>query len=83
MNEVFIIAKVISNVEFNFILNSKNISLSQFEVITITNKQRINIVAYNELADYVYQNIKQGNTVFINGYISSNKLVVKLLDIIY
>ena len=43
MNEVFIIGKIITEVKFNFILKSKHISVSRFKIMTVYDKQEINI----------------------------------------
>lgn len=80
MNEVFIIGKIITEVKFDFILNSKHISVSRFKIMTIYDKQEINITAYDEMADYVYVNIKQGNFVMINGYLKNNEVVLKNIE---
>lgn len=80
MNEVFIIGKIITEVKFDFILNSKHISVSRFKIMTIYDKQEINITAYDEMADYVYVNIKQGNFVMINGYLRNNEVVLKSIN---
>ena len=80
MNEVFIIGKIITEAKFDFILNSKHISVSRFKIMTIYDKQEINITAYDEMADYVYVNIKQGNFVMINGYLKNNEVVLKDIE---
>ena len=80
MNEVFIIGKIITEVKFDFILNSKHISVSRFKIMSIYDKQEINITAYDEMADYVYVNIKQGNFVMINGYLKNNEVVLKNIE---
>ena len=80
MNEVFIIGKIITEVKFDFILNSKHISVSRFKIMTIYDKQEINITAYDEMADYVYVNIKQGNFVMINGYLKNDGVVLKDIE---
>lgn len=74
MNEVFIIGKIITEVKFDFILNSKHISVSRFKIMTIYDKQEINITAY------VYVNIKQGNFVMINGYLKNDGVVLKDIE---
>ena len=76
MNEVFLAGKIISNVEFKFIINSKNISIAMFNIET-DDKQVIKIKAYNELADYCYSRLEKSNRVFIYGKISKNKIIVK------
>ena len=77
MNEVFIIGKVITEVKFDFILNSKNISVSKFKIMTIYDKQEINITAYDEMADYAYANLKINDIIMINGYLGNNNVVLE------
>ena len=77
MNEVFIIGKVITEVKFDFILNSKHISIARFGVITVRDKQEIEIIAYDEMADYIYANLKHEDVVIINGYLEYNKVILE------
>ena len=59
MNEVFLMGKIETEIEFKFIINSKNrISFSKFTIIT-EDKQEININAYNEKADYCYSKLEK------------------------
>ena len=76
MNEVFLTGKIISNVEFKFIISSKNISIAMFNIET-NDKQVIKIKAYNELADYCYSKLETRQRVFIYGEISENDVIVK------
>ena len=76
MNEVFLTGKIISNVEFKFIINSKNISIAMFNIET-DDKQVIKIKAYNEIADYCYSKLEMNKIVFIYGKISKNNIIVK------
>lgn len=77
MNEVFITGKVITEVKFDFILNSKHISVSKFKIMTIYDKQEINITAYDEMADYAYANLKINDIIMINGYLGNNNVVLE------
>ena len=77
MNEVFLIGKVITKVDFKFIINSKRLSKAKFNIETLEDREIINIVAYDELADYIFRNIKFQDIVMINGYIESNNIIVK------
>lgn len=77
MNEVFLIGKVITKVDFKFIINSKRLSKAKFKIKALVDKEIINIVAYDELADYIFRNIKFQDIVMINGYIESNNIIVK------
>ena len=76
MNEVFLNGKIISNVEFKFIINSKNISIAMFNIET-NDRQVIKIKAYNELADYCYSKLEKSKRLFIYGKISKNDVIVK------
>ena len=76
MNEVFLTGKIISNVEFKFIINSKNISIAMFNIET-NDRQVIKIKAYNELADYCYSKLEKSKRLFIYGKISKDKVIVK------
>ena len=76
MNDVFLTGKIISNVEFKFIINSKNISIAVFNIET-DYKQVIKIKAYNELADYCYSKLEKSKRLFIYGKISKNDVIVK------
>ena len=80
MNEVFLIGKIISNIEFKFIINSKNKAIACFEIET-ADKQIVRIQAYNQLADFAYSKLSKNNKVFINGYIEDNVLKVKCINI--
>ena len=80
MNEVFLIGKVITKVDFKFIINSKRLSKAQFSIETLEDREIINIVAYDEMADYIYRNVKSEDIIMINGYIECNKVVIKTLN---
>ena len=75
MNLCFLKGKIISEIEFNFTINTKNISIATFE-IELLNKSKIKVKAYNELADYCYQKLKQGNVIFIQGYLDNNMHII-------
>ena len=80
MNEVFLIGKIISDIEFKFIINSKNKAIACFEIKT-ADKQIVRIQAYNQLADFAYSKLNTNDKVFINGYIEANMVKVKFLNI--
>ena len=80
MNEVFLIGKIISNIEFKFIINSKNKAIACFEIKT-ADKQIVRIQAYNQLADFAYSKLNTNDKVFINGYIEANVVKAKCINI--
>lgn len=80
MNEVFLIGKIISDIEFKFIINSKNKAIACFEIKTV-DKQIVRMQAYNQLADFAYSKLNTNDKVFINGYIEANVVRVKFINI--
>ena len=80
MNEVFLIGKIISDIEFKFIINSKNKAIACFEIET-ADKQMVIIQVYNQLADFTYSKLNENDKVFINGYIEDNLVKVKCINI--
>ena len=80
MNELFLIGKIISNIEFKFIINSKNKAIACFEIKT-ADKQIVRVQAYNQLADFAYSKLNTNDKVFINGYIENNVVKAKCINI--
>ncbi len=79
MNLCFLIGKIISDIEFEFVLNSRDISIVRFK-IELTNKSVIRAKAYNEMADWCYQNLIKNNAVTIYGEID-NKMEIIISEI--
>ena len=50
MNIVFIQGKIITDIQFEFIINNKNISIAIFK-IQLLNKSIVTVKSYNKLAD--------------------------------
>ena len=75
MNLCFLIGKIISEINFKFVLNSKNISIAYFK-IELNNKSIVEVKAYNELADYCYSKFKKNNIIAIQGYLSNDTEIV-------
>ena len=76
MNICFLIGEIISEVQFEFILNSKNNSILTFE-LKLSNGSIIEVQAFNEIADYCFRELKIGDIVFICGSIKSNIVLLK------
>ena len=68
MNKVFLIGKIITEIEFKFIINSKNISIAKFRIETL-DKQTIPIKTYDEIADYIYSKFNKNDWINIEGKI--------------
>lgn len=77
MNEVFLIGKIVTKIDFKFIINSKvNKSIVKFKIESI-DKQKISIIAYNEIADFCYRNLNRDDDVFIYGKINGTEIIIK------
>lgn len=79
MNICFILGNVISEVEFKFIYNSKNISISSFKIM-LKNDNIIECKAYNDVADYVYRDIKTNDILLIEGTIQKDGIEVLKIE---
>lgn len=69
MNICFFIGKICSEIGFNFILNSKDISIAVFD-LELLNGSIVKVKAYNEIADYCYSNLEKGTNIQVKGYIN-------------
>ena len=78
MNICFFVGKIISEINFDFILNSKNISIARFD-IELLNGNTIKVKGYNEIADYCYSTLKQGMNIQIQGYINNKYEIIFLI----
>lgn len=84
MNICILCGKILSKIEFDFLYNSKlHISLATFKISLInklfsnSSEQIINIKAYDEQADKVYKNLKQGDFVMIEGYFDGKNVNIE------
>ena len=75
MNICFLLGKVVDDVEFKFIYNSKKVSISIFKLM-LSNKSIVECKAYDETADYIYRNIKKGDLIFIEGTIKDKSIQI-------
>lgn len=75
MNIIFILGKIVSEIEFKFIIKSKNTSIAMFKV-ELLNKSIVKIKCYKELADYSYSKLNKDDNIFIEGYLNSKMEIV-------
>ena len=84
MNICILYGKILSEIKFDFVYNSKkHVSVVEFK-ISINNqvfskkqKEIVNIKGYDELADIVYQNFKQNDFIGIYGYFNGKDVYIK------
>ena len=79
MNICFFTGKIVSEIQFDFILYSRNVSIVIFE-LELENKSIIKVKGYDEIADWCYRYLIKGDVISIYGEINSN-LEIILLDI--
>lgn len=75
MNLCFLIGKICSEIKFEFILNSKDISIAIFD-IELLNGSIIKVKAYKETADYCYVNLEKEMIIGLQGSINSKMEVI-------
>ena len=82
MNEIFIIGKVVTKIEYKFIINSKKyFAKVEFEIEL--NKQKFQVRGYNNIADFCYRKLKKNDMILINGKIRTNMIInIKSITII-
>lgn len=85
INICFLSGTIITEPKFDFFYNSRRLlSKVNFKIETESgyksskknDKEIIDIVAYNETADYVYSVLKSKDDVIIKGFLEKNKVVV-------
>ncbi len=79
MNLCFLIGEIIGEIQFDFILNGKNISVARFR-LKVNENCEIIVKAYDKIADWCYQNLVKSDIVAIEGKLDS-KMEVKINNI--
>ena len=74
MNFCVLYGKIVSKVEFKFIIKSKNKAIAYFDMLLL-NKSVVCVKAYNEIADYFYRNLNKNQTVIVEGKVRSDGTV--------
>ena len=80
MNLVYIIGKIVSEIDFKFTYKSNKNAVSVFKC-KLDNGSLVKVKAFNNNADFCYINLKKGDIVIIEGTINSND-TVNIRDII-
>lgn len=74
MNLCILLGKIINEIEFKFMVKSKNKSIAYFDM-QLLDKSIVRIKSYDEVADYVYRKFKTGQIVLIEGIIRGDGIV--------
>ena len=76
MNEVFLIGKIVTEIKFDFMLNSKKKSIVRFYLETLDGK-KIKIVGYDGIADFCYSRLSKGDSIFLYGFLARYEVEIK------
>ena len=80
MNICFCIGKIISEIGFKFIVNSKKyFSMSTFK-IKLENQSIITVKGYNKMADFCYKRLLKNDNISLFGELNS-KGEIEILEI--
>ena len=71
MNICFFIGKIISNINFKFIVNNKKYNSIVIFQIELYNKSVITLKGYNEIADFCYRNLEKNNIIIAVTFLNS------------
>ena len=74
MNMVILMGEIASKIEYKFIYKGRKNAKAKF-TLKLANNNIINIVAYNKLADELYQRAKLEETITVTGRINTNMQV--------
>lgn len=81
MNLCFLMGKIISDIEFKFIINNKHYTGISIFTLKVSEKCILKVKAYNEIADGCYQKLAKGDIVGIQGLIDSNMEIIVTVKI--
>lgn len=88
MNICFFSGIVRNEIELRFIYDRKKKSLGKKHICIVVielelyNKQTIMVHAYDEKADWIYQNISKNNRVLISGKIKESYIELEEIEVI-
>jgi len=76
MNNCFLCGEIKSQIEFGFLYNSnEHISVARFKMLS-NRDSIVEIKAYDEQADKVYKNYKQGDVVCLMGVLHHTNIEI-------
>ena len=83
INLCFLSGKIINEIDLKFVYNSqkrsldkKHTSIARIE-LELQDGQVIQLHAYNEMADYVFRNVKKSDYIFVQGEVKNNYVEIK------
>lgn len=81
MNLYFCAGRIISEINFKFILQGKRFSAAKFKMKLFDNTI-IDVVAYDYTADYSYRKLKKGDFIFCEAILSGGKVIIEYIELL-
>lgn len=78
MNICIVIGKILKDIEFKFIYNSKAISIATC-VIELIDKTQIEIFGFDEKADYMYRSLNIKDKIIVYGKLINEENKIKIM----
>ena len=75
MNICFVFGKIISEINFEFIINNKNISIAYF-YLELKSNTIIKIIGYDGCADFCFRKLKINDLIFIEGFLNNKYEII-------
>ena len=76
MNICFLKGKIISDINFKFIVNNKKYYAISIFKIKLDNKSILTVKGYNETADWFYRNLIKNDNIAIYGNLNSEMEII-------
>ncbi len=72
MNLCFVMGKIISDINYKFVINDKKIKSVVIFEFKLKSGTKISVIGHNEIADICYSKIRKNDNIYIYGLINSN-----------
>ena len=76
MNICFLMGRIISDIDFNFIINDKKYNSIAIFKLRVSKNCVLIIKAYNEIADWCYKNLIMNDCISLYGEINSEMEII-------
>lgn len=81
MNLYFCAGRIISEINFKFILQGKKFSAAKFKM-ELFDKTIIDVIAYDNTADYSYRKLKKDDYIFCEATLATDKIVLEYIELL-
>lgn len=79
MNECFVVAEIVEGIHFEFLYKQKQCTIA-FTKVKLSNSSIIKVYGYDNIADFMYRNLKNEQKVFIYGNLTEKGIMIKRLS---